>query len=334
MVANSKSDGLYPDVAYADFHASVGTQTTNSAQNVPGWSVSNSSNSPWTVDRSCGRDNSKCLHAHQTTPGNVSQSIYPFTLIPGHKYTLRWQARQSAGTSGNLNVQTYANYSRDRAWPPTLQLIPTNYDNRNMLTSNQPTVSPDGSLSGGDATNTAPPANGDWEQRGLQFIVPRCQQQSNCPNIWQNFDGNIPLLPDMPYLSLNVNVNSLSGDMYFDDFTLYDETAQESAQILNGDFESDTLSSDTAMITYNWGYTMGKPNQNPTQRVINAPIVNTNVLIWNNNDDDKNPSYSQDIIDTKDQSYSWYKKSYGDKSILMVSLVSSTILHGLKIKHP
>ncbi|MCL5103629.1 MAG: hypothetical protein M1133_05885 [Armatimonadetes bacterium] len=126
----------------------------------------------------------------------------------------------------------------------------------------------------------------DWTLRSAQFTTPS--------NGW--------------YLVLNVTLDSMKGDCYFDDITLYDETAGEYVDFPNGDFSSERADHDSALMVYALGQQVGTGSA----RQVKKPVVDANAEIIGDliyTDPYKGYSFScedQRMIDDGDGV--WYRK--------------------------
>ncbi len=258
----------YPDLGYADWHTNAGELASQSIEYLyPGWQGDISAY----LDTTTYHSPPASLHLSNAVAelGNrVNCESDFFPVIPGHSYTLTWLMKGTNITSAPATEggPYIALYpSPDCDYTPTLHAL---------------------ALAGPDWTVTGTYV---WTQANYEFTVP-------------SQDYYVPM-PDT-YLILNCVLDAASGDVWFDDISLHDDTAQAVAVVPNGGFDENRCDQDSAMYNYTLGRKVGcgatryvqKPTMDPNSEIIGAVSGMTGAYSW------------EDPYLTWDTNGVWYRK--------------------------
>lgn len=126
---------------------------------------------------------------------------------------------------------------------------------------------------------------------------------------WREESFTISAPPNAKYLSLMPSTYYVKGEVWFDDITIHDDTANINLDVPNGNFDSARLDHDSALINYSMGTQVG----GKTNRVIEKPAIRGEVGISGNKiygDTYKDLGYvGQNQQLTDDTTGVWYKKA-------------------------
>ncbi len=265
----------YPDIPYADRHTHAGEKTGVNIQFLyPGWL---GDISPF-IDRTTYHSAPASLHMSAATANNrIAISTDQFPVTPGHTYTLKWWMKGTnvtpmAGTQGGpyMSIVFYTGYN-----------------------SGELNATGTGPLS----ANWTPTGTYDWTQAGSAPFTVGVDQNPNEPT----YNGK-----PYTYLLLYCVLDHASGDVWFDDISLYDQTAQTVVEVPNGGLDENRCDQDTAMYNYAQGWTVGYG----TARQLRKPFMDPNADVVSNQVTGlAYPFGYEDPYLTQDSNGIWYRKA-------------------------
>lgn len=238
----------YPDVPYADWHRHVGPWSQ-------GWEwTSRYQDHGWKpiapiTDVEHRGDGGSSMHvvaepdAFAQSPGSM-----PFAITPGHTYTISWWVKGTDIESNQGPVLSVANGSGWWTSGPGAGVRLLDGTGRVVGSHNFP---------------------GQYDEQGNEgLFFPETFD-------WMECHATFGIEPQGYYMIVVPALHGTTGEVWFDDITLHDDTTGEDVYVPNGSFDNSKLDEDTALINFGLGTQVGVGSS----RAVQKPVMDSNVGI-------------------------------------------------------
>lgn len=262
----------YPNIGYSDWHQYVGLQSGNPLQYIYGWQRdSEGAGNSGIYPFTLDNTTYKSPPSSfyvNSTGFDARAESYPFAISPGHTYRISYQIKGRNLTS----VGTKA-----------------------------------GSIDWVHPTIVVRFKDGWWASE-LGMHIPGYPGESLGTYDWTPKSFTVTAPANARYMIIHPSAHWAVGECWFDDITIYDETAGAPVEVPNGNFDSARLDFDTALMTYSIGTQAGMG----TSRAVRKPLIRGEIGISGNKvygDVYKGMSYTgenQQLVD--DTQGVWFKK--------------------------
>lgn len=181
------------------------------------------------ITNAVSRSAPNSLYINNSAGNEAVVNSYPFAITPGHAYTIKCNIKGQSLTTSGTKAG-------DVSWvQPTVKIIFKDGWAASEVSSAYPT------------TGTTFMGTYDWKQFSATVTAPASAR----------------------YLVLAPAAHWAVGQIWFDDITLHDDTANEDITVPNGDFDSNRIDFDTALANYSIGTQVGAKSS----RVVQKPVI-------------------------------------------------------------
>jgi len=280
----------YPSIGYSDWHQYIGKQTGSALQYRYGWDYGNTTGTTkmWLDGVNTYLDTSTYYSAPASLYVNGDGYAYGLaknevSISPGHTYTIRWKMK-------GLGLTKEGSHAGSPAWilGPTMMFV----------------------------------EKSGWWSVELNRIIPTLSDNFGTYD-WTDRSYTFTALANARYITLQPTSQWAVGQVWFDDITIHDDTANVDVAVLNGNFDTaiypetnpsggtyydSRLDFDTAIVNYSIGAMVGTRQSRAKQ----APCIRGELGISGDNvygSPYKGFTYvgeNQQFVD--DTNGIWYKK--------------------------